>query len=73
MLNLKIKYIYYPDRLMGGTIEEQLGERLFSTVFFLSGSTKMIKSYRRTLTGLGVSRRRIKSDTFVGLQRHGAP
>lgn len=66
--NLKIRYIYYPERLLGSTIEEQLGESLLSTVFFLSGSSKMIKSYRRTLSGLGVNRRNIKSDTFLGLQ-----
>lgn len=71
MPNLKIKYIYYPDRLMGSTIEEQLGHELLETVFFLSGSSRMIKSYRRTLTGLGVSRRNIKSDTFIGLRPHG--
>jgi ferredoxin-NADP reductase len=71
MPNIKIKYIYYPDRLMGSTIEELLGEQLLSTTFFLSGSSKMIKSYRRTLTGLGVSRRNIKSDTFLGLRPHG--
>ena len=73
MPNLKIKYIYYPDRLMGSTIEELLGEELLETTFFLSGSSRMIKSYRRTLTGLGVNRRNIKSDTFIGLRPHGAP
>lgn len=72
MPNLKIRYIYYPERLMGSTIEEQLSEKLLSTVFFLSGSSKMIKSYRRTLTGLGVHRRNIKSDTFIGLRPHGS-
>lgn len=73
MPHLKIKYIYYPDRLMGSTIEEQLGDKLLTTTFFLSGSSKMVKSYRRTLTGLGVSRRSIRSDTFIGLRPHGAP
>jgi ferredoxin-NADP reductase len=72
MPNLKIKYIYYPDRLMGSTIEELLATDLLNTVFFLSGSSKMVKGYRRTLTGLGVSRRNIKSDTFIGLRPHGA-
>lgn len=72
MPNLKIKYIYYPDRLMGSTIEELLGEQLLTTTFFLSGSSKMIRSYRRTLTGLGVQRKNIKSDTFIGLPPHGA-
>lgn len=71
--NVKIRYIYYPDRLMGSTIEEQLGEALKTTMFFLSGSSKMVKSYRRTLTGLGVNRKNIKSDTFLGLTPHGAP
>ena len=68
MPNLKIKYIYYPDRLMGSTIQELLGDKLLTTTFFLSGSSKMIKSYRRTLTGLGVGRRNIKSDTFIGFK-----
>ncbi len=73
MPNLKIKYIYYPDRLMGSTIEELLDQEILETTFFLSGSSRMIKSYRRTLTGLGVSRKNIKSDTFIGLRPHGAP
>jgi ferredoxin-NADP reductase len=72
MPNLKIKYIYYPDRLMGSTVEELLGDELLQTIFFLSGSSKMIRSYRRTLTGLGIGRRNIKSDTFIGLRPHGA-
>jgi len=68
MKNLKIKYIYYPDRLLGSSIEEQLGEKLQSTIFFLSGSSQIIKSYRRTLTGLGIKRHNIITDTFIGLR-----
>ncbi len=69
---LTIKYIYYPDRLMGHSIEELLEGRMKRTIFFLSGSSKLVKGYRRTLTGLGVSRRNIKSDTFIGLRPRGA-
>ncbi len=68
MPNLKIKYIYYPERLTGGLIEESLGENLLSTMFFISGSPKTIKGYRRTLSGLGVKRRAIKNDTFFTLK-----
>lgn len=68
MPNLKIKYIYYPERLTGSLIEEALGESLLATTFFVSGSPKIIKSYRRTLSGLGVKRRSIKSDTFFTMK-----
>lgn len=66
--NVKIEYIYKPERITGHIIEETLGADIAETMFFLSGSAKMVKSYRRTLQGLGVPRKRIKSDTFYRLK-----
>ncbi len=68
MPNVTICYIYKPERITGHIIEEQLGTEIQDTIFLLSGSKSMVKSYRRTLQGLGVSRKRIKSDTFLGLR-----
>lgn len=68
MPNVTICYIYKPERITGHIIEEQLGAEIQDTVFLLSGSKSMVKSYRRTLQGLGVPRKRIKSDTFLGLR-----
>jgi ferredoxin-NADP reductase len=63
---LQITYIYKPERIRGHLIEETLGENLHDTTFLLAGSHKMVKSYRRTLSGLGVHRRFIKADAFLG-------
>lgn len=68
MPNLTIKYIYKPERLTGSIIEEELGSDVQQTIFLLSGSSKLVKSYRRTLTGLGIPRKNIKSDTFIGVK-----
>lgn len=68
MPNVTIKYIYKPERLTGSIIEEEIGDQLQQTVFLLSGSSKLIKSYRRTLTGLGISRKNIKTDAFIGVK-----
>jgi len=66
--NVSIVYIYKPERITGQIIEDTLGNEIPETTFFLSGSYAMIKTYRRTLTGLGVKRRRIKSDPFFRLK-----
>lgn len=66
--NFSAVYVYKPDRITGQIIEDTLGSELHETIFFLAGSYTMIKTYRRTLMGLGVRRRRIKSDPFFRLQ-----
>jgi ferredoxin-NADP reductase len=65
--NVKINYIYKPDRITGQVIQEALGDTIFSTVFLLSGSSEIIRNYRRTLRGLGVPRKNIKIDILVGV------
>lgn len=70
--NFSIEYIYKPERITGHVIEDCLGPEIADTVFFLSGSSKMVKSYRRTLQGLGVPRKRIKNDTFFRLKPAGS-
>ena len=64
--NLEVIYIYKPERITGQVIEEKLGQALFSTVFFLSGSPSLVKNYRRTLEGLGISKKYIKRNPFWG-------
>lgn len=64
--NLTINYIYRPERLTGHIIEDELGAAISECIFLLSGSTKMIRSYRRTLQGLGIAKKRIISDPFYG-------
>lgn len=71
--NVQIHYIYKPDRITGHTIEEIFAGELTETIFLLSGSAQMIKSYRRTLQGLGVPRSHIKKDTFLGLRPNPKP
>lgn len=65
--NVKLHYIYKPERITGHTIQELIGPDLNETIFLLSGSSQIIKAYKRTLLGLGVPRKNIKSDTFFGL------
>jgi len=66
--NFSIEYIYKPERITGHVIEDVIGTEISDTTFFLSGSSKMVKSYRRTLQGLGVPRKHIKNDTFFRLK-----
>ena len=66
--NVTIHYIFKPERITGHIIEEVFGNELSDTIFLLSGSRQMIKSYKRTLQGLGVPRAHIKRDTFLGLR-----
>ncbi len=72
MKNLTIRYIYKPERLTGQTIEEELKDAIFDSIFFLTGSQRLVKSYRRTLLGLGVKNSKIKDDTFAGYHPHKA-
>ena len=67
--NFNIDYIYKPDRITGQTVEEVIGKDLDSTIYFLSGSSNLIKSYRRTLMGLGISPKNIKSNNFRDFSR----
>jgi ferredoxin-NADP reductase len=71
--NITIYYIFKPERITGHIIEEIFASELPDTIFLLSGSRQMIKSYRRTLQGLGVPRSHIKKDTFLGLRPASAP
>lgn len=63
--NLKINYIYKPERITGHLLEESLGKELFDTTFLLAGSPYLVKSYRRTLLGLKVKRKNIISNPFL--------
>jgi ferredoxin-NADP reductase len=64
--NINMKFIYKPERITGQLLEETLGQELHNTLFLLSGSSKIVKNYKRTLVGLGVKKSRIKHDTFLG-------
>jgi ferredoxin-NADP reductase len=66
--NFKIIYIYKPDRITGQLIEDSLGNKLFLATYFLSGSPKLVKSYWRTLVGLGIPDKQIKSTQFTRLR-----
>ena len=67
MPNIKFVYIYLPERIRGQNIEETLGNELSETIFFVAGSSKMVKSLRRTLVGLNVPKKNIKSSVFLRL------
>jgi ferredoxin-NADP reductase len=62
----QIVYIYKPQRITGQIIEDTLGKEVHSTTYFLSGSPTLVKSYYRTLRGLGVARSHIKRNPFWG-------
>lgn len=68
MPNIKFIYIYKPERIRGYNIEELLGSELAETIFLLAGSSNMVKSYRRTLAGLNIPKKHIKSSVFVKLR-----
>jgi len=65
--NITIQYIYKPDRITGQIIQEALGDKIFETIYLLSGSSQIIRNYQRTLRGLGIPRRNIKIDILVGV------
>jgi len=65
--NISIQYIYKPDRITGQTIQEALGDKIFETIYLLSGSSQIIRNYQRTLRGLGIPRRNIRIDILVGI------
>jgi ferredoxin-NADP reductase len=66
--NVSIEYIYQPERITGQVLEEKLGKDLYQTVFFLAGSPNMIRSYRRTLQGLGITRKYIKYNSILNIK-----
>lgn len=68
MPNIKFNYIYLPERIRGHNIEEALGLEINETIFFLAGSSTMVKSYRRTLVGLNIPKKNIKSSSFLKLR-----
>lgn len=68
MPNIKFNYIYLPERIRGHNIEETLGAELEETIFFLAGSSAMVKSFRRTLAGLNIPKKHIKSSSFLKLR-----
>jgi ferredoxin-NADP reductase len=63
--NIRLEYIYKPDRITGHLLEEKLGKDLYSTVFLLAGSPNMVKSYSRTLQGLKIRRKNIIRNPFL--------
>jgi len=63
--NVSLEYIYKPERITGQILEEKLGKELHDTIFLLAGPPNMVRSYRRTLQGLGVKRKAIKSNPFI--------
>lgn len=63
--NLSVEYIYKPERITGQLVENILGKELQETTFFLAGPPKIIKSYKRTLIGLGVPGKNITSSRYL--------
>jgi len=68
--NVSIKYIYMPERITGHVLEETLGNEIHQTIFFLSGSHKLVRSYRRTLHGLKIAHKNIKSNPFLSYKAY---
>ncbi|MEI6237644.1 MAG: FAD-dependent oxidoreductase [Candidatus Saccharibacteria bacterium] len=64
--NVRIEYIYKPERITGNLLEEELGNNLKDTIYLLAGPSNMVKGYKRTLQGLKIKRKNIKSNPFLG-------
>ena len=65
--NLRVKYIYSPSNISENIIMDCIGaSKLEDTSFYLSGLPKMIKAYKKLLKEIGVSRKNIYSDPFMG-------
>lgn len=68
--NLRIEYIYKPERITGQVLEDKMGQRLFKTIYFIAGSPILVRNYRRLLTGLNVPARLIKSNHYRFIKHH---
>ena len=66
--NVSIEYIYRPERITGQIVQDKLGKELLQTIFLLGGSPNMVRGYRRTLQGLGVERKNIKSNPYLNIK-----
>jgi len=65
--NLVVKYIYSPTKISKDIINDSMGaSKLENTNFYLSGPPKMIKTYKKLLKDIGISRKNIYSDPFMG-------
>jgi len=65
--NLKVQYLYSPAMISESIIEHSIGaSKLQNTYFYLSGPPKMIKNYKKLLKDIGISRKNIYSDPFMG-------
>jgi len=65
--NLEVKYIYSPTKISKHIINDSIGvSKLENTDFYLSGPPKMIKTYKKLLKDIGISRKNIYSDPFMG-------
>lgn len=68
--NLDIEYIYKPSRITGQTLVTKLGDNLQKTIFFLSGTSAIVKNYRRILLGLDIPLRSIKTNRYILSKKH---
>jgi len=65
--NLAVTYIYSPTKISKDIINESIGTgRLENTNFYLSGPPNMLKTYKKMLKDIGISRKNIYSDPFMG-------
>lgn len=65
--NLEVKYIYSPTKISKDIINDSIGaSKLENTNFYLSGPPEMIKTYKKLLKDIGISRKNIYSDPFMG-------
>lgn len=63
--HVEINYIISPDAITEQNIKHA-SENLKDTIYFLSGPPKMVRSYKKILKEMGMPRRQIKSDPFMG-------
>lgn len=68
--NLEVEYIYKPNRITGETLVSKLGDNLQKTIFFLSGTSAIVKNYRRILLGLHIPFRHIKTNRYALSKKH---
>jgi len=65
--NLKVQYLYSPAMITESIIKDSISDsKSENTNYYLSGPPEMIKTYKKLLKDIGISRKNIYSDPFMG-------
>ncbi len=66
MDNEKISTEFFTDKLVMGNRIKQMTSQNDNTVFFVAGTKQMTTSIKEMLIELGIKKKNIKTDTFIG-------